>query len=249
MSGHSKWAQIKHQKAGNDAKRGQLFTKLARELTIAAREGGPDPDANVRLRLAIQHAKESNLPGENIERAIKRGTGQTDGAALEEAVYEGYGPGGAAVLVEVATDNRNRAASDVRNAFTRGGGNLGESGSVAWLFDSRGVVEVKVDGHDPDEVALQAIDAGAEDVKTEGDTMEIYTTPTTLDSVRRAMEAMKLQVTNAESTRVPKTTLATDDETALRVLRLVDRLEDLDDVQKVYTNLEIPDSVLEQYSR
>jgi len=249
MSGHSKWSQIKHQKAGNDARRGQLFTKLARELTIAAREGGSDPDANVRLRLAIQHAKDANLPSENVERAIKRGTGQSDGAALEEAVYEGYGPGGAAVLVEVATDNRNRAAADVRSAFSRGGGNLGEAGCVGWLFEPRGVVEVKVDGHDPDDIALHAIDAGAEDVKAEGDTMEIYTTPTSLDRVRRAMEELHLSVTNAESTVIPKTTLATDDETVLRVLRLVDRLEELDDVQKVYTNVEIPDSVIEQYSR
>lgn len=249
MSGHSKWAQIKHQKGANDAKRGQLFTKLARELTIATREGGPDPDANVRLRLAIQKAKESNLPAENIERAIKRASGPSEGASLEEMTYEGYGPGGAAMLVEVATDNRNRAAAEVRNAFTRGGGNMGEAGCVAWLFDPRGVVEVELDRNDPEEVALQAIDAGAEDVQAEDGSIEIYTTPTTLDRVRRALEEQHLKVLNAEPRMVPKTNVTLDDETALRVLKLIDRLEELDDVQKVYTNLEIPESVLEEYSK
>lgn len=249
MSGHSKWAQIKHQKAGNDAKRGQLFTKLGREISIAAREGGPDPEANVRLRLAIQRARDANMPGENIERAIKRGAGQSDGAALEEAIYEGYGPGGAAVLVTVATDNRNRAAAEVRNAFTRGGGNLGESGCVAWNFEQRGVIEVEVDGHDPDDLALQAIDAGAEDVQTEGNVVAIYTNPADLERVRQRLAAQHVRITSAETTMVPKTTVATDNETALRVLRLIDRLEELDDVQKVYTNLEISDAVLEQYAK
>jgi YebC/PmpR family DNA-binding regulatory protein len=249
MSGHSKWAQIKHQKAGNDAKRGQLFTKLGREISIAAREGGSDPEANVRLRLAIQRARDANMPTENIERAVKRGSGQGEGATLEEAVYEGYGPGGAAMLVEVATDNRNRAAAEVRNAFTRGGGNLGESGCVAWNFEQRGVIEVEVDGNDPDELALQAIDAGAEDVESGDGIMSIFTTPSTLEQVRQALASQDVRITSAETTMVPKTTLATDDETALKVLRLVDRLEELDDVQKVYTNLEIPDAVLEQYAK
>jgi YebC/PmpR family DNA-binding regulatory protein len=246
MSGHSKWAQIKHQKGANDAKRGQLFTKLARELTIATREGGPNPDGNVRLRLAIQKAKENNLPGENIERAIKRAAGGEEGAALEEIMYEGYAPGGAAVLVEVATDNRNRTAAEVRNAFSRGGGNMGEAGCVAWLFDSRGVVAVELDGQDPDEVALQAIDAGAEDVKVEDGTMEVYTTPAALDQVRHALEGMHLKVVNAEATMLPKSTVTADDDTALRVLKLIDRLEDLDDVQKVYSNIDLPESVLER---
>ncbi len=249
MSGHSKWAQIKHQKAGNDAKRGQLFTKLGREISIAAREGGPDPEANVRLRLAIQRARDANMPTENIERAIKRGSGQGDGAALEEAVYEGYGPGGAAMLVHVATDNRNRTTAEIRNAFTRGGGNLGESGCVAWLFEPRGVIEVEVDGNDPDELALQAIDAGAEDVQSEGSTVSIYTEPSALDRVRQALAARNIRIASAETTMVPKTTVTTDDETALKVLRLIDRLEELDDVQKVYTNLEIADAVLEQYAK
>src|SRR5579884_4292516 len=175
MSGHSKWAQIKHQKAGNDAKRGQLFTKLGREISIAAREGGPDPEANFRLRLAIQHARDANMPSENIERAIKRGSGQLEGANLEEVTYEGYGPGGAAVLVEAMTDNRNRAIAEVRNAFTRGGGNLGEAGSVGWLFEPRGIISIDLDGKDADELALAAIDAGAEDVSNDAESVEVYT--------------------------------------------------------------------------
>src|SRR5579883_1861608 len=217
MSGHSKWAQIKHQKAGNDAKRGQLFTKLGREITIAAREGGADAESNVRLRLAIQRARDANMPGENIDRAIKRGSGTGDGAALEEATYEGYGPGGAAMMVEVATDNRNRAAAEVRNAFARAGGNMGESGCVAWIFEPRGVIEVATNGHDPDELALQAIDAGAEDVQTEGDVVAIYTSPSSLEPVRKALAAQNVTIASAESTMVPKTTVSTDDETALKV--------------------------------
>ena len=249
MSGHSKWSKVKHQKGVTDAKRGQLFTKLSRELTIAAREGGPDQDSNVRLRLAVLRAKAANLPSENIDRAIKRAAGTGDGAILEEAQYEGYGPGGTAMLVEVATDNRNRAAAEVRNAFNRNGGNMGEAGCVAWLFEPRGIIEVELDGDDPDEVALQAIDAGAEDVQPDDGLIEIYTGPNQLYQVRQALEGLNFHVANAEATMVPKTLVAADDETALKVLRLVERLEDLDDVQKVYTNLDIPDSVLEQLSK
>jgi len=248
MSGHSKWSKVKHQKAGEDARRGQLFTKLSREITVATRQGGSDPEANVRLRLAIQKAKVSNMPTDNIDRAIKRAAGLNEGADLEEIVYEGYGPGGAALLVEVTTDNRNRAAADVRNAFNRGGGNMGESGCVAWLFEPRGVIEVEANGHDPDELALQAIDAGAEDVQPEEGVVEIYTQPSALEKVRRALEGLDVPIASAESTMLPKTTVSTDDETAIKVLRLVERLEELDDVAKVYTNLEIPDSVLEQMS-
>ena len=249
MSGHSKWASIKHQKMGNDAKRGQLFTKLGREISIAAREGGPDPASNVRLRLAIQRAKDSNMPADNIDRAIKRGSGQSDGVELEEVVYEGYGPGGTALLVEAATDNRNRASSDIRSAFGRAGGNLGESGCVGWLFEPRGIIAVEVDGQDPDELALQAIDAGAEDVQADGDFLEIYTSPPDLDRVRQALEGLKVKVNSAEKTMVPKTTVSADEETALKVLRLIERLEDLDDVQKVYSNLDVPDAVWEQFEK
>jgi YebC/PmpR family DNA-binding regulatory protein len=249
MSGHSKWSKIKHTKEGVDAKRGQLFTKLSREITIAARAGGADVDANVRLRLAIQRAKAANLGSENVDRAIKRGAGIGDGTQLEEALYEGYGPGGTAVLVEVATDNKNRAAAEVRSTFTKSGGNLGESGCVAWLFEPRGVVEVEIDGQNGDDLALLAIDAGAEDVQSDGELMEVYTNPSRLDPVRAALEQQNLKVTNAESMMVPKTTVETDNETALRILKLVERLEDLDDVQKVYTNLDISDEVLEQLTK
>ncbi len=249
MSGHSKWSKIKHTKGGVDAKRGQLFTKLSREITIAARSGGSDVEANVRLRLAIQRAKAANLPSDNVDRAIKRSAGLGEGAQLEEALYEGYGPGGAAMLVEVATDNKNRAAAEVRSTFTKSGGNLGESGCVAWLFEPRGVVEVEIEGRNLDDLALMAIDAGAEDVQTEGDVMEIYTIPALLDPVRLALEKQKVKVTNAETTMVPKTLVETDNDTALRILKLVERLEDLDDVQKVYTNLEISDEVVEQFSK
>ncbi|HVB96396.1 MAG TPA: YebC/PmpR family DNA-binding transcriptional regulator, partial [Chloroflexota bacterium] len=220
-----------------------------REITIAAREGGADPDANFRLRLAVQHARDANMPSENIDRAIKRGSGQLEGPNLEDVTYEGYGPGGAAVLVEGLTDNRNRAFAEIRNAFTRGGGNLGESGCVGWLFEPRGIVTLEADGHDPDEIALQAIDAGAEDVQNDGGTLEVFTSPSEIERVRHALDALHLKINNAEATMVPKTTVSADDDTALKVMKLVERLEELDDVQKVYTNLEIPDSVWEQLEK
>ena len=247
MSGHSKWAQIKRQKAATDARKGQTFTKLGREITIAARQGSPDPDANVRLRLAIARAREANMPMENIERAIKRAVGSSEGAALEEISYEGYGPGGAALLVEVTTDNRNRAAAEVRNAFSRGGGNLGESGCVAWLFEPRGIVVVETGDADPDEAALIAIDAGAEDVKTDDGTIEIYTNPSQLEQVRREIERHGLKVVSAESSVVPKTSLTLDEKDAIQLLKLMDRLEELDDVQKVHTNVDFPEDLLERY--
>lgn len=239
MSGHSKWAQIKRQKAGNDAKRGQLFTKLAREITVAAREGGGDPDANVRLRLAIQRARTYNLPQDNIERAIKRATGgQGEGERLDSAVYEGYGPGGAAIMIEALTDNRNRAVAEVRSVFARTGGNLGETGSVAWLFDPRGVISMPLDGRDADEASLAAIDAGADDVTVDGNTLDVYTAPGDLEAVRRALEAQQLPIETAEVTYVPKTYVQLDPKQVEQVLRLIDRLEDLDDVQRVHTNLD-----------
>lgn len=246
MAGHSKWAQIKRQKGAADAKRGQLFTKLGREITVAVRQGGPDPDGNPRLRLAIQRARDANMPMDTIERAIKRGTGAGEGASLDEVMYEGYGPGGAAILVEVLTDNRNRSVAEVRSVFTRGGGNLGESGCVAWLFDPRGVITIEVDGGDPDEIALKAIDAGAEDVRVEDSTLEVYTAPADLDQVRQALERADVKIASAELAMVPKTTVTVDPKDAVAVLKLMERLEDLDDVQRVYTNLEIDDEVLRQ---
>ena len=248
MSGHSKWAQIKRQKGANDAKKGQLFTKLGREITVSARQGGPDPDGNPRLRLAIQRARENNMPLDTIERAVKRGAGGADAAALEEITYEGYGPAGAAILIEALTDNRNRSVAEIRNAFTRGGGNLGEAGCVAWLFDQRGVIAVETNGQDPDEVALMAIDAGADDVRVEDGNVEIYTTPAEVERVREALGSQSIKVISAETAMVPKSTLEADPKDALAVLKLMERLEDLDDVQRVYTNLEIRDDVLAQLS-
>jgi YebC/PmpR family DNA-binding regulatory protein len=247
MSGHSKWAQIRRQKGVNDAKRGQMFTKVGREITVAARQGGGDPDANYRLRLTIQKAKQINMPQENIERAIKRGAGGSEAAALEEFTYEGYGPAGVAMLLEVATDNRNRAAAEIRNVFTRNGANLGETGCVAWIFDPKGVVTVEADDHDPEEIGLLAIDAGADDVHIDGRTIEIYTQPNDLEWVRETMTKRKLNVVSAERTMLPKSLVSLDEAAALKTLRLVDKLEELDDVLKVYFNADISIEVMEKY--
>jgi YebC/PmpR family DNA-binding regulatory protein len=244
MSGHSKWAQIKRQKGVADARRGQLFTKLVREITVAAREGGPDPDANARLRLALQTAREANMPADTIKRAIDRGAGGGEGAALDEVTYEGYGPGGAAILVQAMTDNRNRAVAEIRSVFTRGGGNLGESGCVAWLFEPRGVISLDPDGRDPEELALAAIDAGPEDVRVEDGAVEVYTAPADLDTVRKSLAAADLKISSADLAMVPKTTLEVDPSDQLVIIKLLDRLEELEDVQRVYTNVEFSDQVL-----
>jgi YebC/PmpR family DNA-binding regulatory protein len=247
VSGHSKWSQIKRQKGAADAKRGQLFTKLGREIAVATREGGPDPDANARLRLAVQRAREANMPADTIDRAIKRVAGG-DAAALEEIVYEGYGPNGAAILIEAMTDNRNRTVAEIRNVFTRGGGSLGESGCVAWLFDNRGIITVQPDGADPDDVALKAIDAGADDFRVDDDGIEIYTDPTQLDAVRSALEQERVAVNGAETAMVPKTTLELEPKDTVTVLRLMERLEELDDVQRVYSNLELSEEALKEFA-
>jgi YebC/PmpR family DNA-binding regulatory protein len=249
VSGHSKWSQIKRAKGAADAKRGQLFTKLGREISVAARDGGgPDPEANARLRLAVQRAREANMPADTIDRAIKRGAGGPDAAALEEIVYEGYGPNGAAILIEAMTDNRNRTVAEIRNVFTRGGGSLGNAGCVAYLFDSRGIISVQPDGADPDDVALKAIDAGADDFRVDEDGIEIYTDPTQLDTVRAALEQEKIAVSNAETAMVPKTTLELEPKDTVTVLRLMERLEELDDVQRVYSNLELSEEALKQFA-
>jgi YebC/PmpR family DNA-binding regulatory protein len=247
VSGHSKWSQIKRAKGVTDAKRGQLFTKLGREISVAAREGGPDPEANARLRLAVQRAREANMPMDTIERAIKRVAG-SDSAALEEIVYEGYGPNGAAILIEAMTDNRNRTVAEIRNVFTRGGGSLGNAGCVAYLFDSRGIISVQPNGDDPDDVALKAIDAGADDFLGDTEGIEIYTDPTQLENVRAALEQEKIAVSNAETAMVPKTTLELDPKDTVSVLRLMERLEELDDVQRVYSNLELSEEALKQFA-
>lgn len=248
MSGHSKWSQIKRQKGANDAQRGQLFTKLAKEIIIAAKQGGPDTATNFRLRLAIQKAKESNMPADNIQRAIAKGSGGGEGSDVEEITYEGYGPGGTALIVEAATDNRNRTVAEVRNVFARSGGNLGETGSVAWNFDLRGVIAVSPDGADADEVALQAIDAGAEDVQVGEGSIDVYTQPSDLEQVKKALEEHGVKVDSAETARVPKTTVQLDEKMAVSTLRLVEKLESLEDVQKVYFNGEFSEDVLASYA-
>ena len=247
MSGHSKWSSIKHQKGVTDARRGQLFTKLAREIIVATRQGGSNPEANFRLRLAIQRARDSNMPLDNIERAIKRGSGETEGASLVEMVLEGYGPGGAAILVQALSDNRNRTLQDIRNIFTRHGGSLGESGCVAWLFDSRGLITVETGNLDAEELALDAIDAGAEDVKVENSYVEIYTKPGELEMVRAALEQENLAIASAGLSMVPKTIVELAEKPALQTLKLLDKLEELDEVQHVSSNADFSDSVLEKY--
>jgi YebC/PmpR family DNA-binding regulatory protein len=247
MSGHSKWSTIKRQKGVTDARRGQLFTKLAREIMVAVREGGASPEGNFRLRLAVQKARDNNMPLDNIDRAIKKGSGQAEGASLVEMVFEGYGPGGTAILAEALSDNRNRVLQEVRHIFSKHGGNLGESGCVAWLFDSRGVISVETGEMDAEELALQAIDAGAEDVKVEKSYVEIYTTPEELEKVREALAQQDVPVASAEVLMVPKTTVELDEKAALQALKLLDKLEELDDVQRVSSNADFSDALLEKY--
>jgi YebC/PmpR family DNA-binding regulatory protein len=244
MSGHSKWSTIKRQKGVNDSKRSAMFTKVAREIAVAARAGGGDPDANYRLRLAIDKARSINMPADNIKRSIEKATGGGEAEQFEEIVYEGYGPGGVAVLVEAATDNRNRTAAEVRSIFTKTGGQLAGSGAVAWQFEVRGLITVPREGIDPDEVALAAIDAGAADVDTESDPIEIYTEPAELYTVRKALEDAAIKVEDAESAMIAKQTVSLDADHVRKALRLVELLEDLDDVQRVTTNVDIPEDVL-----
>jgi YebC/PmpR family DNA-binding regulatory protein len=246
MSGHSKWSSIKHKKGAQDAKRGQLFSKLSRAIIVAAREGGPDPEANATLAAAIQKARDNSMPKDNIERAISRGTGGAgDADAYETVTYEGYGPNGVAVLVEALTDNRNRTAADVRHVFAKNEGNLGASGAVGWLFERKGVILVP-DSADEDEVMLAAADAGAEDVRHEGTSYEVTCSPDDLPAVRAALEQAGVEVESAELTMVPKTSVRIEDEAAARkLLRLMDALEENDDVQDVYANFDIPEGILE----
>ncbi len=249
MSGHSKWATIKRKKAATDQARGKLFSKVIKEVTIAARHGGGDPEGNPRLRAAISAAKAINMPSNNVERAIKRGTGEIEGAHYEETQYEGYAPGGVALLVEIATDNKNRTAGEIRHIFTRFGGNLGEAGSVAYLFKPRGVilVEKKVVGED----ALMEIvlDAGADDVNTEGESYEVLTAPSALEAVKEALAKKGVATQSAELTRVATLQVPVAVKEAEQVLKLVDALEDHDDVQKVFANFNVPDEVLARLAR
>jgi YebC/PmpR family DNA-binding regulatory protein len=244
MSGHSKWSQIKRQKGANDAKRGAVFTKVGREIMIAAREGGGDPDANYRLRLAMDKARQVNMPADNIKRAIEKATSGAAAEQFEEIIYEGYGPGGVAILVETATDNKNRTAADVRSMFAKAGGQLGGAGSVAWQFEPRGLIAVTRNGRDPDDIALAAIDAGADDIDTDSDPVEIVTSPATLEGVRKSLESAGVAVESAEVTMQPKAAIDVDVNVAHQNLRLIEHLEDLEDVQRVTANFNLPAEIL-----
>ena len=247
MSGHSKWSSIKHKKGAADARRGKLFSKLSRAIIVAAREGGPDPAANLALQNAIEKARSYSMPKDNIERSIARGSGaDADANAFDHVLYEGYGPSGVAVLVEALTDNRNRTAAEVRHAFDKHDGNLGTSGAVAWLFERRAVVLVPADGVDEDELMLAAADGGADDLARDGSSFQVLAAPEALADVRRAVEEAGFTIESAELTMVPKTTVSVEEEAAARKLvRLMDTLEENDDVQDVYANFDIPERVLE----
>ena len=249
MSGHSKWAGIKHKKAVVDAKRGQAFTRASREITIAAKEGGGgDIEGNFRLRLAVQKAREANMPADRIQAAIDRGTGAGKGESLEELRYEGYGPAGVAIMVDSMTDNRNRTAAAIRHVFSKHGGSLGETNSVAWMFERKGVITAEAGDKDAEEIGLVAIEAGADDIQVEGRTVEITTDPSSFETVRKAVEATGVDFENAEITMQPKQTVPVGEDKAASVLRLLEALEEEDDVQQVYANFDIPEEVLERVS-
>ncbi|XCN75178.1 MAG: YebC/PmpR family DNA-binding transcriptional regulator [Candidatus Electrothrix aestuarii] len=249
MSGHSKWSTIKRKKGANDAKRGKIFTKLIKEITVAAKMGGGDPDGNPRLRSAVNAAKAENMPKDNIDRAIKKGTGDLDGAVYEEILYEGYGPAGVAVLVETMTDNKNRTVADIRHYFSKSNGNLGESGCVAWMFDKRGVIVVDAEGVEEEELMELAIEAGAEDVVEEGSNFRIFTAPEDFNDVVEALEKAEVKMDEASVSMVPQNTVeVVEEKPAKNLLTLLDNLEDHDDVQKVHANFDIPDEIIEALS-
>ena len=241
MSGHSKWSTIRHKKGAADAKRGKIFTKLIKEITVAARMGGGDPDANPRLRTAIAAAKAENMPKDNIERGIKKGTGELEGVSYEESTYEGYGPGGAAIFVESLTDNKNRAVSEIRHIFSKHGGSMGEAGCVAWMFDKKGYLAVAKSDADEDGLMEVALDAGAEDVRDDGVSFEVITAPEDFEAVRAAVEAAGIPCSDAEVTLLPQTTANLEGKDADQMMRLMEALDDCDDVQKIHTNADIPD--------
>ena len=248
MSGHSKWANIKHKKAKMDSQKGKIFTKLAKEISVAAKEGGGDPEANYRLNAAVQKAKAANLPADNIERAIKKGIGELGGVNYEQIVYEGYGPEGTAVLCQILTDNRNRTAGEIRHIFSRKGGNLGETGCVSWMFEQKGllVVDLEEAGLEEDELLLMALEAGAEDITTEGSLAEIYTTTESFNEVKNNLEQNGIKLSAAEISMIPKTTVTIETaDKAEKILALVDELEEHDDVQDVFSNYNIPDEIME----
>jgi YebC/PmpR family DNA-binding regulatory protein len=244
MAGHSKWANIKHRKGAADAKRGKVFTKLIKEITVAARMGGGDINANPRLRSAVLAAKAENMPKDNMERAIKKGTGELEGVNYEESTYEGYGPAGAAVLVESLTDNKNRAVADIRHIFNKHGGNLGENGCVAWMFEKKGYLVVEKSAIDEDTLMETALEAGAEDVREDGDNFEVVTAPEDYEAVKEAIDAAEITTLSAEVTMLPQNMAELSGKDAEKMIKLMDALDDCDDVQKVYTNADIPDDVV-----
>lgn len=248
MSGHSKWHNIRLRKGKQDAQRSKIFTKMAREIIVAAKDGGGNPDANLHLKLAIQKARGLSMPAENIKRAIQRGTGESgESVNFEEIIYEGYGTAGVAVLVACLTDNRNRTVAELRNIFSKNGGNLGESGCVGWMFDAKGLVEIPSENSDEETVMMTTLDAGAEDIRVEDDTIEVYCDPGNIQKVREALTEAGIEFTSAEMTRIPQTTVRVEDsKEAARILRLMDALEDLDDVQQAYANFDIPDEILQE---
>jgi YebC/PmpR family DNA-binding regulatory protein len=248
MSGHSKWSTIKHKKAAKDARRGKLFTKLIKEITVAARMGGGDINANPRLRTAVTAARANSMPGENIERAIKKGTGELEGVTYEEVQYEGYGPGGAAILAHVLTDNKNRTVSEIRRLFTKHGGNLGETGCVAWMFDKKGLITIESSQIDEDRLVGLVLDVGAEDVRTDEGVFEIVTRPEDFEKVKERLEKEKIAVATAQITMVPKNTVTVDGKHVEAILKLTEELEDHDDVQSVSANFDIPSEYLEKAS-
>lgn len=248
MSGHSKWSSIKHKKAARDAKRGKLFTKLIKEITVAAKLGGGDISANPRLRTAVLAAKAASMPGDNIERAIKKGTGELGGVAYEEVHYEGYGPGGIAIMVQALTDNKNRTVQEIRHLFARHGGNLGETGCVAWMFDNKGLITVEKAKVDEDRLITVALEAGAEDVREDDGLFEIVTEPEAFDKVREGLERAKISTVTAQVTMIPKSTVFLEGQNAEQILKLTEELEELDDVQSVAANFDIPTELLEKAS-
>ena len=246
MSGHSKWSSIKYKKAAVDSKRGKIFTRIIKEITVAAREGGSNQDTNPRLRAAVANAKGQNMPNDTIERGIKRGTGQLPGVTYEEITYEGYGPKGVAIIVEVVTDNRNRSTADLRFILSKHGGNMGERGSVSWMFDKKGLIVVDKENADEDELMMIALEAGAEDIKTEGDSFEIITDPADFESVKNAIDEAEIETDLAEISMIPQTTVKLDGEDAVQLLKIMEGLEEHEDVQNVYSNFDIPDDMIEQ---
>jgi YebC/PmpR family DNA-binding regulatory protein len=248
MSGHSKWSTIKHKKAAKDAKKGRLFTKLIKEITVAARMGGGDINSNPRLRTAVITARTNSMPGDNIERAIKKGTGELEGVSYEEIQYEGYGPGGAAILAQVVTDNKNRTVSEIRRMFAKHGGNLGETGCVAWMFDKKGVITLEKSQIDEDRLMALALEAGAEDVKDEGDIFEVVTQPEDFERVKETLDREKVALASAQIAMVPKNTVTVDGKHVEQILKLTEELEDHDDVQNVAANFDIPSEYLDKAS-